>query len=56
MKRSGMFSATCSVTVHRGWTKLRNEFELAYKTPQLNKHGVGGWPLCCLLLLCQLTN
>jgi hypothetical protein len=29
--------------VPRHRTKLRNEFELAHRTPQLNKHGVGGW-------------
>ena len=42
MERSGMLSPTCSATVRLQRTKLRNEFELAHNTPQLNKHGVVG--------------
>ena len=42
MERSGMLSPTCSATVRLQRTKLRNEFELAHRTPQLNKHGVVG--------------
>ena len=41
MERSGMLSPTCSATVRLQRTKLRNEVELAHRTPQLNKHGVG---------------
>jgi hypothetical protein len=40
MERSVMLSPTCSATVRLQRTKLRNEFELAHRTPQLNKHGV----------------
>ena len=40
MERSGMLSPTCSATVRLQRTKLRNEFELAHRSPQLNKHGV----------------
>jgi hypothetical protein len=40
MERSGMLSPTCSATVRLQRTKLRNEFELTHRTPQLNKHGV----------------
>ena len=42
MKRSGMLKPTISETLPRYRTKLRNQFELGHKTPQLNKHVVGG--------------
>ena len=42
MERSGMLSPTCSASVRLQRTKLRNEIELAHRTPQLNKHGVVG--------------
>ncbi len=32
-----------SETLHRYRAKLRNQFELAHRTPQLNKHVVVGW-------------
>jgi hypothetical protein len=53
MERSGMLKPTCTVPVPRHRTKLRNEFELAHDTPQLNKHVVMGRAVssdCCIII------
>jgi hypothetical protein len=55
MERSEMLSPTCSATVRLQRTKLRNEFELAHNTPQLNKHGVTGWRPVTLHLIFQVS-
>ena len=51
MERSGMLNPTCTETVPRYGTKLRNRFELGRKTPQLLKHGVGCWAFSRLYIL-----
>ena len=50
-----MLSPTCSATVRLQRTKLENDFDFKHKTPQLNKHGVGGWRLVPHLILEPVT-